>query len=353
LGYAGKASDIRSGSMTPLLEAIVKHVPPASAADAQRVRGFQHDWAGAEFLASLELDPPLGPRFYGGDVEQVFFVIKDLGQHRSLVQPLLEGSAAEAEAGLLKYAAALGRLHAATIGRAADFEALFAARFAGQRPFVEELDDLDARHQKVAALLDGLGVRPRAGVAQEIAAVIEASADPGPFLAYLHSDPCPDNLFDEGDRFRLIDFEYGHFGHVLLDGLYPRLQWPSCWCIGALPPKVLAHYEDRYRAELARGCSQAQDDALWERALAQMFAQTVLNRIAWDLEYALREERTWGRSTVRQRMLSRLEGFVTTAHSLGQLPALRGLMEQVFAVLHARWPDTPPMPVYPAFDSER
>ena len=51
LGYAGKSSDIRSGTMTPLLEAIVKHVPPP-AIDSQGPLQLQ--------VSSLDYDPYVG-----------------------------------------------------------------------------------------------------------------------------------------------------------------------------------------------------------------------------------------------------------------------------------------------------
>jgi hypothetical protein len=47
-----------------------------------------------------------------------------MGEHRSLVEPLLEGEAAAAEETLLNYATRLGELHADTIGQAATFEQL-------------------------------------------------------------------------------------------------------------------------------------------------------------------------------------------------------------------------------------
>jgi GTP-binding protein len=51
LGYAGKSSDIRAGDMTPLLEAIVKHVPPP-AVDSQGPLQLQ--------VSSLDYDPYVG-----------------------------------------------------------------------------------------------------------------------------------------------------------------------------------------------------------------------------------------------------------------------------------------------------
>src|SRR5688500_2645314 len=53
-------------------------------------RRFFSDWAGAEFLSAV-LNVSRSPRFYGADYSAGFFMLEDLGEHRSLVEPLLEG----------------------------------------------------------------------------------------------------------------------------------------------------------------------------------------------------------------------------------------------------------------------
>jgi hypothetical protein len=98
---------------------------------------FLNDWVGAEFLSSLNQSKSLCPHFYGGDREQGFFVLEDLGMHLNLVSPLLNGNSVIAESGLLKYYTCLGSLHAMTTGKAREFEAMYSSRFPGQEPFAE------------------------------------------------------------------------------------------------------------------------------------------------------------------------------------------------------------------------
>ena len=310
---------------------------------------FLNDWVGAEFLASLHPDNGISPTFYGGDREQGFFILEDLGEHHNLVNPLLQGDRVNAENGLLKYYSALGALHAMTAGKASVFEAMFSARFPGQQPFAEELLGIVERIQKVHELLDQLGIPANKEMVDEIKEVIDAVSRPGPFLAYIHADPCPDNLFDMGDQYRFIDFEWGHFGHALLDAVYPRMLWPSCWCANRLPDEIITQMESNYRAKLIEGCPEAQEDAVWELSLAQMCAMTLLNRLAWDLEPALQEDRKRGIASIRQRTLAQLESFMKTSESFHKLPALCGIASQVYSLLQARWVDTVPLPLYPAF----
>ena len=85
--------------------------------DPRRVKRFYNDWIGAEFLSSIPVQVPVGLRFYGGEPQAGFFMLEDLGEHRSLVGPLLEGDARSAEEALIKYSACLGRLHARPLAK--------------------------------------------------------------------------------------------------------------------------------------------------------------------------------------------------------------------------------------------
>lgn len=309
---------------------------------------FLNDWVGAEFLSSLRTDNRISPAFYGGDMEQGFFILEDLGEHRNLVNPLLQGDAINAEIGVLKYYTALGTLHATTAGKANAFEGMFTTRFPGQQPFAEEMLGIEERIQKVYEILDQLGVPANDALTVEIEKVTNAVSLPGPFLTYIHADPCPDNVFDMGNHYRFIDFEWGHFGHALLDAVYPRMMWPSCWCANHLPDELIARMESNYRAKLIEGCPEAQEDSLWEMGLVQMCAMTLLNRLAWDLELALGEDRKRGIATIRQRTLAQLESFIKASESFHKLPALCSTASHLSSVLKKRWGETIPLPLYPA-----
>lgn len=313
------------------------------------LRGFYHDWVGAEFLSSLHLDVPVSPRFFGADQSQGFLILEDLGEHRSLVEPLLQGDPASVEAGLIKYWTCLGAMHAATAGRAGEFKALFSERSGGLPPDDDDFDHLRERVKKAQEVMETLGVPFPGGLHEEINQVVDALSAPGPFLVFIHTDPCPDNVFDLGDRFRLIDFEFGRFGHALFDALHPRMIWPSCWCCNRLPEEMVMRVEDRYRAELVRGVPEAQEDAVWETALAHISGAKMLNMLSWMLERSLKEDPKWGISSVRQRIPAQIEAFINTSEKLNKLPELRGMASRLHTALQARWIEVPPMPLYPAF----
>jgi len=332
---------------------IVKQVTSEAAslhqADPWDVQRFCSDWAGAQFLSSVQDQAPHSPRFYGGDQEVGFILLEDLGAHASLVEPLLHGEATDAVQALLGYAARLGALHTDTIGQEAGFTRLW--QTLTPQP-VSGLHDVTRLAEQLLLLqrhVERLGVRVESSFGEEVATTLIALHTPGPFWAYLHGDPCPDNVVYIGTQVRLIDFECGHFGHALCDGTYGRMLFPTCWCANRLPETVVTQMETVYRAALVPGCPAAADDRLFADALVDACAYWVLRTLVRHLPQALDDDRTWGIAPIRPRLVSRLEAFITTAEASHRLPALRRTASRVLEVLRRRWPATPPLPLYPAF----
>lgn len=275
-------------------------------------------------------------------------ILEDLGPHRSLVEPLLEEDAASAANALLTFATRLGQLHAATIGQSAVFARCFQAINPHAVPFAHDVE-CAKRVRQFQAGLERLAVRPEARLPQELETLITTMAEPGPFWAYVHADPCPDNVFFTDGHVRLIDFEFGRFGHALLDGTYGRMLFPTCWCANRLPSTLVAQMEAVYRAALVQGCPAAQEDQVFATALVRVCGFWLVETVVRHLEEALGADRAWGIATIRSRLLSRLEAFITTAEGFHQLEALRGTAHRVLEVLRKRWPEVAPLPLYPAF----
>ena len=310
------------------------------------------DWAGAEFLDGVAGTSRHSPRFHGGDRGLGLVVLEDLGDHRSLVEPLLGGDAAGARRALERYTARVGAMHADTIGQAARFEAIARAIDPQWATDVDascrrQAAALRERASALAGLLERYEAPAATGLAADLDAICEAVADPGPFLAYIHGDGCPDNVFYDGERLRLIDFEFGKFGHALRDGVYGRMQFPTCWCANLVPGAVVDSMERSYRTELARGCPAAQDDRSFAAAVAMMCGYWLVHSLPRSLELAIDEDPQWGIATLRPRVLTHLETFV--AAGFERLPGLRGTAEGLLATLGRRWPDARPLPLYPAF----
>jgi hypothetical protein len=325
--------------------------PDASAFSAPAWRLF-NDWAGLQFLSDVSGSEPLAPRLYGGNRNAGLIVLEDLGTGETLAQLLLGDDARAAERGLVDLAVLLGRMHALTIGRQAEFDGL--RDTLGLR---DKQTDYYSYHWLATALhgaAHDLAVTPAPGVDDELAALIETIKAPGPFLAYTHGDPCPRNDLRIGAQLRLLDFEFGDFRHALTDGVYGRILFPTCWCSNRLPPSVMLQMEAAYRAMLMQGCSAARDDVLFAQAVVAGCAYWALTMYAWNpVPDLLGHDQEWGIATSRQRVLARSEICAQAAEEFGYLEAIGATLRAIVVKLRSRLPGhVASMPFYPAFQED-
>lgn len=320
---------------------------PADPANPETVR-FLNDWAGLVFLHAVAPRAGHAPHFIAGDIDAGLIVLEDLGNGPSLVQALLHGTAEEAHMALLAYAARLGCLHADTIPVIRNFPSVLRGIHSAAVPPPPSGRLHGATFESVAAalapFLPGLALPE-----DEIVSVLAALAAPGVFLAYLHGDPCPDNVLLVDGDLRPIDFEHARPGHALLDAVYGLMCFPSCWCAGAVPEATLQEMELAYRRELARAVPFAVEDAVFAPALVAACAGWLLQALVMMLPFAMQRDEVWGLSGYRARLLRYLERFTVTAGRRHQLPGLVNAAEHILAVLRTRWPDCALLPPYPAF----
>jgi hypothetical protein len=315
---------------------------------------FFNDWAGAQFLHECAPDEGHGPAFYGGDVQQGFIILEDMGEHTSLVEPLLQGDAASASEALIAFARRLGRMHAASVGKEQQYRQIqrqISPAWAEMHVTSAESAP-QAKAKQVTAfaqICTRLGVEPTQAAMQELGSLLQRLAEVGPFRTFLHGDPCPDNVFYRAPQLRLIDFEFSSFGHALKDGLYGRLPFPTCWCANTVPSRIVETMENTYRTELSSTCPEALDDQRFTQEACAVAASWVLGSMQWHLETALERDEEWGIAGIRARLLTRMETFLATARSGDQVPALCETHGQLLSELQRRWPEATPLPVYPAF----
>jgi hypothetical protein len=308
------------------------------------------DWAGLRLIGGLSAGDPLAPRCYAGDQAAGLIVLEDLGAVPSLRDALAGDDAAQAEQGLVQLFATLGKLHARTHGH----QALFKGIRATLGPYEPERDWYWRRYAQLPGQLQDMlrqaQVDPVPGTDADLATVLDALRNPGPFLVYIHGDPTPANYLLAGVGSRLIDYEYGIYGHALLDGVQARMCFPTGPFVGCIPARIVCRAEAVYRAELARGCPAAADDTLFAQATTLGCAYWAINFLSW-LPFAevLAADRLWGIATVRQRFILFAEIFVETAQESGYLEALCTSMRAFVHRLRQLWPEAAKMPLYPVW----
>ena len=318
----------------------------ATSEDVVAKGGIASEWAAASLLDQRGAS---AARFLAGDAAAGVMVFTDLGADLPwLAGPLLDGSASEAEAALLAYATSLGRLHAATVGCHDTYAAAVHASYPHARVPQAIGERWFARASGIGPSLLG-GALPE----PELAALSQRMRDPGPWLALVHGDPCPDNVLLTARGAVLLDFEFAAPGHALIDAAYWRMGFPTCWCAGRVPDTVAERVEQAYRDTLADAVPEAGADATFCREYAVAVVVRMFASLEWHLESALKSDSTWGIATKRNRILWHLHAAVEAMQRAEALPGFRRAFQTWLTDLGNRWPDVQPLPVFPAFATSR
>ena len=330
-----RAQDSDGTATSVIIKATRSAAYDPAAEDALQMSGLVREWVARAYLGEM----------LAGDIDAGILVFKDLGEGlQSLVHPLLRGTAPEAEAALTSYATALANLHAKTLDGLGPYRATFEKVFGSRnhRPIGWRVE-ADAE-----VVANALGHAPPA---EELALLTSRLRDPGPWLSLVHGDPCPDNALIADGRVHLIDYEWARPSHALLDGIYWRIGFPTCWCAGRTPPDIAARIDAVYRRALGHALPLALDDA-FETELACMAAVWLFTTLSWRLGPALESDDSWGIWSIRGRLLWYLEQVIAMTAAARVLPGLTESAAAWLSDLRCRWPDTVPLGYYPAFASE-
>lgn len=263
-----------------------------------------------EFLDGLDLTPKL---LAAGDG---LLVLEDLGPLPSLREQLLDGD----DSSRVDFARALGRLHAATVGRAEEY-------YAGPGAWADPLADrklyLAQWREGVDRLADA-GIPMSTGAAHELAELLVEILEP-PFLALSNGDVGLNNylVLGPGDG-RLIDFEAAGFRHVLAEMTDIYTPGPMWITLGDPAP-----LEAAYRAEFPV------DDRTYGRVVAGGAFFWAARRL---VILAKLDARPVGDAS-RLHRVATMEAAAATAERFGCLRALADWARAGAAMLRKRWPD--------------
>jgi len=316
-----------------------------------------NEWASLQFLGEVAGADgtggvSFGPRFYGGERAVGLIVLEDLGRGRRLDELLLGNDAVVAESALVEHAAIHGRMHAATSGRKNEFQRL--RESLGPSVLGDGHYTYDWLAPTFCQGIEELGLAPVAGVAEELAALRDALLQPGPFLAFVQGDSCPDNCLFVSGTLRLLDFEGGKFDHALKEGVYGRMRFPTCWCVYQIPEPIALRMEEAYRVELVKGCPEAGDDRLFYQAVVEACLGWVIEWFQMvPLTKILGKDRLLVAATDRQRYLARCDVVAQVSAQVGYMEALGETIRNMAGKMRQLWPETEEMAYYPAFATFR
>lgn len=293
----------------------------------------------------------LGPRLLAADIDVPMIVMNDLGAHPSLADRLLGDDPQAADAALLEWAGAYGRMAAASVGRQQDLARLVEEHGRGHKPISE--DSTFSRHcAAFRKRLAELGIDVPAGLEEELEGLVETVVLSGSFSVFSPGDICPDNNLLTPDGLRVLDFEGASFHSVFLDAAYATMPFATCWCVYRLPPGQAERVEERYRAEVTGAFPELADDSVWGPGVraaivlwtAAMSAFMIEDVKAGDVPMHSAERPL---PTVRQVLHYRWSRLRDLLESVGELPATVACMRALLDATADWKPD--PLPLYPAF----
>jgi hypothetical protein len=353
--------DVQGGG-ADLATAIIKKMD-LDRDDGEGNHRFRNEWASLEFLTALEIQPPLAPRLLASDLNAGYIVMEDLGDHPDIQELMFADDDGIAEEALVQMGALLGSMHAATVGREAEFRKV-QATLGAQTPLSDGTLDMRERMQALHDSFAALRVETTPAFFERIAALeADLQSPQHPFRAFAHCDAGAHNFLYTPDGVRGMDFEFGGYACGLTDIVPARLGFPLSFRGHRVPAEVVMQMEDAYRDALAAGVPAAADDDHFNRVRAEVCAHWAFSRIEglWRnyLQSVIEvgEERTLeelgvpeGRvAPFRRKVYTYVSHFVQTAVDYDELPELRKPVKGFLRGMRHLWPDIEVMPYYPAW----
>src|SRR3954452_20477447 len=332
---------------------VVKHYP--NEPSPGRPDPFPFEVASAQLFTSMSPELRPSPVLIAHDPSARLLVMEDLGRSSTLADKLFGPDGAAAQRCLVSWAAALGRMQAATAGRENDFGALL--RRLGERAWRDPMAE-DARGglARVSGLLEQqLGVVvPEAAEteARETARLLGGTR----YRAFSPSDTCPDNNLVTNRGVRFVDFEWGCFRDVALDAAYFRVPFPGCEASFALPDGMAEAMLEAWRSEIVEVWPDLDHPERLERRLRHAQLLWVWLCTWWMLPRIRSRDMPVGADATRSpRISTALSHYWRQMAAVAEQAGLPGTAElgtEIALALGERFPDSPQeLPVYPAFRS--
>jgi hypothetical protein len=308
------------------------------------------EWASIRLLSTVLGGASPAPQLYAGDLSEGFLVMEDLGDRQPLKEALWGGDRSKGAQALVVYGDILGQVH----GKTANQSDLFTTLQRQLNPhYTEPNENYLDMFQAPIQTLERIGIEISPSALDDIGEASRKLTQPGNFTAFGQGDPVEQNFIEWQGRWRIIDFEAGIFHHALLEGVFPRLFFPTSGLkyMLRLPEDIWRQAEAAYRVELSRNLPDAADDALYQSGLTAACAFWTLSFCHTWLERAIAgDDPVEVLKRIRQCTIARFEQFVNTSNEFQNLTHLGKVFEKLAAKLRGQWSEEAcNLPFYPAF----
>ncbi|MGW1740209.1 phosphotransferase family protein [Nocardia sp. NPDC001965] len=296
---------------------------------------FLREAVSYQFTTALRRGERPGAYLIAHSLPDRLLVLSDLGENTKLTDVLRSGVEPATRNAMMAFAQALGRMHAATVGREPDFVALLR-----RVDVVHRVDGIAQQAESAVAEMPAL-LRRELGmeVPDEVSEQVAHGArlfTGGRFRAFSPSDLCPDNVILNEEGARILDYEWGGFRDATLDIAYALVSFPGCLCDIELSRERALQMVEAWRAEVVGVWPALADDALLADKILEARLIWVWLSTYWFLpaDHArIASAREHGLSVPRSdALLNRWAGLAEDARCLGN-DAVGDFAEAVCAVL--------------------
>ncbi len=313
---------------------------------------------GLDFLNSFSELQGIAPITYGFDKNEEIVLMEDLDKDckenefsdNLLAKVLLKKDNYDNSINALtEFNKTIAKIQALTLNRYQDYSDKYVG-FEGSsksRHAIYKVESLLLQLSETLELLD-LKIPKEQAIKAEINDILNRLKNPARFYGFSHGDFTPANALYINSKIRLFDLETSQYRHIFLDGTYSRMRYlQSIWAMN-IPSKEGKQIEEEYRKELINnGFLLVENDKIYNKEyVACSFAW-----LAVLLSYAqkvLEEDKRWGRSTFRQRIINALVRFIEISKEKKEYANLLEMSQIILGSLLKRWGiEETQLPIYP------
>jgi hypothetical protein len=243
-------------------------LPAASEGDFDVETAFLREAVSYQFANALAKDARPGAELLASDLDARLLILSDLGDATAISVRLEDSDPDTVTHTLMAMAQAMGRMHAATVGREDDFTALL--RRAEVAHCSDEVADQVGRAVAgvPAMLVESLGIDVSSDILEQVQHA-QTLFSGGRFRAFSPSDLCPDNIIVNDDGVQFLDYEWGGYRDALLDITYALVSFPGCLCNIDLTEERASAMVDAWRAEVVGMWPALADEAELGRRIVE------------------------------------------------------------------------------------
>lgn len=351
---------------------IIKQLPMSeeSGHKAKALELFRNEWVCLQFLTDIATDRPLAPRLLTSDDTVRMIILEDLGDCPTVQDSLFNADRKISEQTLVRYAAYLAELHTSTLGKEPEFVAI-QSNIGTTSPPSDSTVDIREQVKNFRDNFAIIGLSVEESFYDEIHIVEEIiHATNNPFRTFIHADCGPHNILHNNDRISLIDFEFGTYGHALLDLVSARLGFPHAFRGMQTPRPIINAMDTIYRQQFGRIATN--DDIFYKNltyacthwaysrlvGLLKMLVSYKTDGEAETLESfgemtqavtnLLGQETTYIAHWSQRGRLTILDNVLHLLEQHHYLPSLQSVIKKLRQLMIARF-QTKVLPLYPAF----